>query len=240
MPRFFKEFFEDDPVITGADASHITKSLRMTVGEKLTVCDTHGKDFECEICSVSDEKTVLKILNCKKTESEPNVAVTLYVCLPKGDKMDLIIKQAVELGVSEIVPVISGRCIARPDEKSAAKKVERFNKIAAEAAGQSGRGILPKVKPFLTMRQCAAELKNYDKSLFFYELGGVPMTASGINGAKKIAVITGSEGGFDTDEAKLLCESGAVAVTLGKRILRAETAPAAALTAIMLISGNLE
>lgn len=238
MPRFFKEFFEESPVIIGQDAVHIAKALRMKSGEALTVCDTKGFDYHCRIDTVSPDAVTLKIEQKCKTASEPSIKVTLFVCLPKGDKIDGIIKQAVELGVYEIVPVLSSRCVARPDAKAAAKKVERYQKIANEAAGQSGRGILPKVNSFITLKECAAELKAFDKALFFYELGGEPVEKIKISDGEKIALITGCEGGFDVSEAELLKESGAKTLTLGPRILRAETAPAAALSSIMLLSGN--
>lgn len=238
MPRFFKEYFEDSPIITGQDAAHIAKSLRMKVGEPLIVCDTKGFDYHCRIDTVSADEVTLKIEQKCKTASEPSIFVTLFVCLPKGDKIDGIIKQAVELGACEIVPVLSSRCVARPDAKSAVKKVERYQKIANEAAGQSGRGILPEAKPFISLKECAAKLKDFDKALFFYELGGEPVDKIRIADGEKIALITGCEGGFDISEAELLKENGAKTLTLGPRILRAETAPTAALSSIMLLSGN--
>lgn len=239
MPRFFKEFFETDPVITGADAAHLAKSLRIKPGEQLVVCDTRGYDFLCRVETVSPDAVTLQIEEKRKTASEPSLYATLYVCLPKGDKLDGIIKQAVELGASEIVPVLSARCVARPDERAATKKRERWQKIANEAAGQSGRGILPAVRPVATLKACAAALHAYDQALFFYELGGAPLQSLAFCAGQRIALITGCEGGFDTDEAALLQSSGAKALTLGPRILRAETAPAAALSGVMLLSGNL-
>lgn len=240
MPRFFKEFFESDPVITGADAAHIAKSLRMKPGEALVVCDTRGYDYYCKISAVSPGAVALAVEEKRKTASEPSIFTTLFVCLPKGDKMDGIIKQAVELGVCEIVPVLSSRCVARPDAQAAEKKRLRYQKIAAEAAGQSGRGILPAVCPFVTLKAAAAALKQYDHALFFYEAGGAPVDALPFTAGEKIALLTGCEGGFAAAEAALLQNSGAKAVTLGPRILRAETAPAAALSCVMLLSGNLK
>ena len=238
MPRFFKEFFEESPVIIGQDALHIAKALRMKSGEALTVCDTKGFDYHCRIDTVSPDAVTLKIEQKCKTESEPSVAVTLFVCLPKGDKIDSIIKQAVELGVCEIVPVLSSRCVARPDPKAMPKKRERYQKIANEAAMQSGRGILPKVGDFVSLKECADSLAEFDKALFFYELGGEPIDKITFAGGEKIALITGCEGGFDISEAELLKGNGAKTLTLGPRILRAETAPAAAISSVMLLSGN--
>lgn len=238
MPRFFKEFFDSDPVITGDDAKHIIKSLRMKKGEALTVCDTKGFDYSCIIKDLSGEQVFLEIIEKKPTQTEPKLYVTLYQCLTKGDKMDTIVKQAVEMGVSRIVPVISQNCVSRPDAATLNKKQVRWQKIANEAAGQCGRGILPLVSPCVSLNLAAEEMSKDDLSLFFYELGGKPVgtISKDIN---SVSVIIGPEGGFTTLEAETLILAGAVATTLGPRILRAETAPVAAVAVIMLQSGNM-
>ncbi|MBO5913239.1 MAG: 16S rRNA (uracil(1498)-N(3))-methyltransferase [Clostridia bacterium] len=238
MPRFFKEFFEDAPFIDGDDARHILKSLRMRVGESLTVCDTKGFDYECVISGCTTDRVDLDIQNKTKNATEPTVFVTLYLCLTKGDKMDTAVRQAVEMGVSRIVPVLSTNCVSRPDEKQMSKKVERWQKIADEAAGQSGRGILPEVGECITLKKVAEGISSVDLCLFFYEIGGEPLSKLDEN-IKKVSVIIGPEGGFTRDEALMLEQSGARVTTLGPRILRAETAPVAAVTAVMLQSGNM-
>lgn len=237
MPRFFKEFFEQAPFLEGDDARHAAKSLRVRIGEELTVSDTKGRDYRCAVSNILLEKVELDILEVKQNETEPNVFVTLYQCLTKGDKMELIVRQAVECGVSRIVPVLSENCVSRPDEKSLVKKTERWQRIADEAAGQSGRGILPEVSHMMTLKQVADELKEVDKAFFFYELGGAPMQNN--EGLKTAAVIIGPEGGFSPDEALMLEQNGAVVTTLGPRILRAETAPVAALSLLMFNTGNM-
>ncbi len=236
MPRFFKEFFEEAPFLEGADARHVAKSLRVRIGEELTVCDSKGKDYRCVVTSVGDDRVDLSVVEVKQNETEPGVFVTLYQCLTKGDKMDTIVRQAVECGVSQIVPVLSENCVSRPDEKSIAKKLERWQKIADEAAGQSGRGIMPKVLPCRTLKQMLGEIKSVDKAFFFYEAGGKLMQKQDI---KTAAVIIGPEGGFSKVEAELLEQNGAEVTTLGPRILRAETAPIAALTLLMFNTGNM-
>ncbi len=238
MPRFFKEFFESAPFIEGDDAKHIAKSLRMRVGEALTVCDTKGNDYNCTISAVLDERIELNIDGICKTNSEPSVEVTLFQCLTKGDKMDLIVRQAVETGVTFVVPTVSQNCVSRPDEKQLLKKQERWQRIADEAAGQSGRGILPKVKNAMTLTEVAKELSSFDKCYFFYELGGKAVEQIEKD-VKKIAVIIGPEGGFSLAEAEMLRNAGATVTTLGPRILRAETAPVAAVSLIMHNSGNM-
>ena len=238
MPRFFKEFFESAPFIEGDDAKHIAKSLRMRVGEALTVCDTKGNDYNCTISAVLDGRIELNIDSICKTNSEPSVEVTLFQCLTKGDKMDLIVRQAVEMGVTFVVPTISQNCVSRPDEKQLSKKQERWQRIADEAAGQSGRGILPKVKDAITLTEAAKELSSFDKCYFFYELGGKAVEQIEKD-VKKIAVIIGPEGGFSLAEFEMLRNAGATVTTLGPRILRAETAPVAAVSLIMHNSGNM-
>lgn len=239
MPRFFCEHFLENPVIEGEDGRHISRSLRMKVGEQLTVCDTMGTDYACEIERIQEDTVYLKILNRTENTSEPEIKVTLFQCIPKGDKLDYVVQKAVELGVHEIVPVLSSRCVSRPDAKSMAKKCQRLQKIADEAAKQSGRGILPKISEMISFKECCEKLKNFDKSIIFYELGGAPLKDI-VKDSQSYAMLIGSEGGFSVDEVDLATQSGAVSATLGKRILRTETAPIAALTGIMLLSGNME
>lgn len=238
MPRFFKEYFEEAPFIDGDDAKHILKSLRMTVGESLTVCDTRGFDYKCAISRCTPDRVELEILEKIHNSTEPTVFVTLFLCLTKGDKMDTAVRQAVEMGARRIIPVLSSNCVSRPDEKTLVKKQERWQKIAFEAAGQSGRGIIPKVGRCVSLKQAAEMSENDDLCLFFYELGGTPLKRIDEN-IKTVSVIIGPEGGFTAEEAETLKAHGATVTTLGPRILRAETAPVAALAAVMLQSGNM-
>lgn len=241
MPRFFCEnFSENAAIITGDDARHISRSLRMKIGEELTVCNTKGTDYFCKITGIRENEVMLDVMESAKTVSEPSVEVTLFQCMPKSDKLETVVQKAVELGVNQIVPVISERCISRPDAKSVAKKRERLQKIANEAAKQSGRGVLPTVENALTFKECCSRLSDFDISILFYELGGEPLTELGIKDCGRIAILIGPEGGFSKEEADTALKNGAKAATLGKRILRTETAPLAALTGIMLLSGNLQ
>lgn len=237
MPRFFKENFADEPYICGDDAHHIIKSLRMRCGEELVVCDTKGTDYRCIITGCTDTVS-LEILKKTPSYAEPSVFVTLYQCLTKGDKMDTIVRQAVESGVAKIVPVLSSNCVSRPDEKTLRKKTERWQKIAAEAAGQCGRGILPKVCDCMKLSDAAAEAGKLDISFFCYELGGEPIGEIE-KATETVGLIIGPEGGFTAAEAELLVGLGSRATTLGPRIFRAETAPIAALAAVMIRSGNM-
>lgn len=242
MPRFFKENFESEPFLSGPDANHIAKSLRMRVGEKITVCDSRGTDFDCTIDAISPEYVNLTVDEKHPSESEPDISVTLCTCLLKGDKFESVIKHSVELGVMEIKPILSANCVSRPDGKSLKSKQERWQKIANEAAGQCGRGLLPTVSTAEELTSFGQKLSDYDLVLFFYEAGGEPLgeTMWDNDKAKKIAIITGPEGGFTAAEAQMLKDAGAKTISLGKRILRAETAPLAALTGVMLLTDNLE
>ena len=252
MPRFFVENAGDGGgiTITGGDARHICLSLRMRPGEKLTVCGGGGTDFECTIVSADPSEVKLRVDSRHATLSEPDIRVTLYQGLPKGDKLETVIEKAVELGVYETAPVLTERSVSRPDAKAAARKAERWQRRAAEAAKQCGRGIIPCVRELATFGDIENSVRAHDLMLFFYELGGVPLgkaleplddrpyNAEGIRA--DIGIFIGPEGGISASEAGTLEMWGAVPVTLGRRILRTETAPIAALAGIMLLTGNLE
>ena len=239
MAWFFTEPFEGQyHLITGENAVHIEKSLRMKIGEALTLVDSEGMQYSCVIENISGDGVEVKAEKKIRCENEPDVYITLYQALPKGDKMDFIIQKAVELGVSSIVPFVSARCISRPDEKSAAKKVQRWNKIALQAAQQSRRGIIPKVMPVTTFSEAAASLNENDCNIIFYECGGERAGNIINRHFDRINIFIGSEGGFEKSETDKIISKGGTAATLGKRVLRAETAPLAALAIIMYITGN--
>ena len=241
MPRFFvTEPILDSAVISGEDARHISRSLRMAVGERLTICDTHGHDFLCEIESVTDKEVFLKVLESCECKSEPSVNVTLYQAMPKSDKLELIVQKAVELGVNKIVPVMTSRCISRPDKKSMDKKLERFNKIALSAAQQSGRGIIPQVMPLISFSDAVKAMSEDECPILFYESNGTTLKGLMESSPKSVSIMVGSEGGFSEEEVLEANKSGVNIVNLGPRILRCETAPMCALSAVMYATGNLE
>ena len=224
-------------IITGENAKHI-RVLRMKNGEALTLVTPLGIQHDCVIVDVNQSQVVVDVLGSHPCENEPDVFVTLYQALPKGDKMDYIVQKCVELGVSRIVPVMSSRCVSRPDEKSLKKKTARWQKIALQAAMQSRRGIIPEVCQCVSLKQAAELTGENDKTVFFYELGGDSVKNILADKPKTIGMFIGSEGGFEESEAELVLSNGAVAATLGKRILRAETAPLAALSVIMYQTDN--
>lgn len=242
MPRFFVESLAGDPiVIEGGDARHIALSLRMKQGEELILCDGKGTEAVCAVASLCPESVVLDVKERRASETEPKTRVTLYQALPKADKMEYIVQKAVELGVYRIVPVLTSRCISRPDEKTAAKKRERLCKIAAEAAKQSGRGIIPEVDGVLTFKNAVKEMSTAGLPIFFFEHASLPLRKymEKYTG-RDIAVMVGAEGGFSDEEAAFAEENGLLSASLGPRILRCETAPVAALAAIMYAAGEME
>lgn len=240
MDWFFCESVGETQLITGEDAVHISKSLRMSVGEVITLCDRNRTEHLCKIERISTEGVLVREVSKSECTHEPTVEITLFAALTKGDKMESVIQKSVELGVHRIVPVLTSRCISRPDSKSAEKKLARYRKIAEQAAMQSQRAIIPVVSAFTELKSAAKTLEKLDLAILFYEGGGKPLRELIKTSDKSIGIFTGPEGGFEENEVSLLNESGAVTATLGKRILRAETAPLAALSAIMFHTGNLE
>lgn len=239
MPRFFIDGTADGRAyIAGADALHIAKALRMRPGEALTLCDGKGTDFDGVLETVTDRQVTVRITASRPSQAEPTLAVTLYQGLPKGDKMDWIIQKAVELGVTAVVPVATRRSVARLEGK-ADKKQERWQRIAAEAAGQCGRGMLPSVERPLSWSQALSRLSG-EPALVFYEGGGRPLRELVTPSTRRLSVFVGPEGGFDPEEIDAIRRQGGGVATLGPRILRCETAPLAALTLLMHLSGNME
>lgn len=240
MPRFFTEHGDEhEIVLTGEDARHIGRSLRMRPGEQLTVC-AEGIDYDCEITRITDSEVFLHPLHIAPCAAEPTVQVTLYMAVPKQDKLAEIVQKAVELGVCRIVPVLTARCVARPTKAEFGKKRERLQKIALSAAKQSGRGIIPEVCDLLTWKEALAAMQEEDLSVMLYEeAGGVRFGEVPFTGATTIGLFIGSEGGISEEEAAAAQAAGLHRVWLGKRILRCETAPTAAVSILMYLTGNL-
>lgn len=239
MPRFFVDEAPNEGLIfiTGEDARHIGRSLRMAVGEEITVCHS-GKDLLCRLESISDTAVAARIISEEKSK-EPSIALTLYQAVPKLDKLELIVQKAVELGAVRVVPVLTKRCISRPEKNQFEKKRERLQKIALEAAKQSGRGIIPEVLGIISFEACLDELKSYDKAFICYEKSGKRLKEQTIESGDSVGLLIGSEGGFEAKEAEDAVEAGVTPIWLGDRILRCETAPLAAISIIMHITDNI-
>ena len=238
MPRFFvdKEYINEEKIIiSGSDAHHIARSLRMAEGDAVTVSDGEGVEYDCTLSRIRDEECECKILGKSVSERESPVYITLFMAYPKGDKLEVVIQKAVELGACRIVPFESSRCIKRPKAEKQDKQLARLKKIAEEAAKQCGRARIPDVSAPMSFGEMLAEIKKSDLPLLCYEDESRTSIKKALTEAKNtssIAVIVGSEGGFSEGEAEAAKAAGAVAVSLGKRILRCETAPSFALSAI--------
>jgi len=238
MPRFFvptENIDENHIRITGSDAFHIARSLRMAVNDEITVCDMHGTAHKCRLLSIRDSECECEIIESHTGRTEPPVKITLYMGYPKGDKLELVIQKAVELGVYKIVPFESSRCIKRPKAEKAEKQNARLARISEEAAKQCGRSIIPEVALPISFSDMLAQAKGADLSLFCYEGDGtlsMKRVLEENGGVKTLSVIVGPEGGFSLDEAEQAKSASLTPVNLGPRILRCETAPIYALSSL--------
>ena len=239
MTRFFvspEELGNDMIQLAGENASH-AKVLRLKAGEQVLVCDGEGK--EC-LCAVVDSSWNLEVLERRESVSEPGVRVSVYMAFPKSDKLEHVIQKATELGVYEIVAFPSARCVSKPDEKSLKKKLERWQKIAASAAEQSGRGRIPQVVILPSFAEALKRGAQTDLPMMFYENEQATTLHMALNAGewKSAALLTGPEGGLEEKEVKQAMENGWKVCTLGKRVLRCETAPLCALSAVMYAAGE--
>lgn len=244
MPKFFVEhenIGDDFAYIRGEDANHISRVLRARIGEQVTVCDGQGNDYFCEIREMQPGEVKLSIIQKTPCNAEPDVKTTLFMALPKSDKMEYVIQKAVELGVYKIVPFSASRCVVKLNAAAEIKKTERWQKIAHAAAKQSGRGIIPEVCAPITFGELTKRAKDFDLSLLCYECEEENSLKSVLsqNKFKSVCVVVGPEGGFDLSEVEAAIASGFASVSLGKRILRCETAPSCAICAILYHTDNM-
>lgn len=242
MARFFvstEEMELDFLVLSGENAAH-AKVLRLKPGEQVTVCDGAGRENICTVSDVSAGQISLVVTQRLESYSEAAVEATVYMAFPKGDKLEHVIQKATELGAYEIVTFPTARCISKPDEKSISKKLDRWQKIAASAAEQSGRGRVPKVTVLSGYREALARAAEADLAILFYEneRGYTLRNALTEMPYKRISLMTGPEGGLEPKEVELAADAGLRICTLGKRILRCETAPLCALSAVMYDAGE--
>ncbi len=242
MVRFFvtpQELLPDFLVLTGENAQH-ARVLRLKNGESVLVCDGAGREALCTVSDVSPGQISLVVDHRRKSEQEPGVRVSVYMAFAKGDKLEHVIQKATELGAFEIVAFPSARCVSRPDDKSLGKKLERWQKIAASAAEQSGRGRIPEV---LVLQDYGSALKRAalaDKALLFYENEQATTLKMALHDGPytTVSLLTGPEGGLEAGEVERAQQAGLQVCTLGKRILRCETAPLCALSAVMYDAGE--
>ena len=240
MYRFFvtpQETGGKNIIITGSDVNHIKNVLRMKKGEHILVSDGMEREYECQITDFGEEHVEAKIIDVFGIAAELPTKITLCQGLPKSDKMEWIIQKAVELGVYEVVPVATKRAVVKLDTKKAKKKVERWNAIALSAAKQAKRGIIPEVKPVMTLKEAFGYASSFDSSILPYEdakgMEHSRQVLASLKGKKRIGIFIGPEGGFEENEVSQALEKGAQAITLGRRILRTETAGLAILSVLM-------
>ena len=241
MYQFFVEsgqIGKDSVMIEGSDVNHIKNVLRMKPGEKIRISGPAGENYFCEIAEIEDSFVRASILEKDETGTELPNRIYLFQGLPKNDKMELIIQKAVELGAYRVVPVSMKRSVVKLDAKKADAKRKRWNAVSESAAKQSKRSLIPEVAPLMTYKEAVKEAAGYDMVFLPYESAdGIRKTRELLASVKPgtdIAVFIGPEGGFEDEEVELARENGAEIVTLGKRILRTETAGLCMLSALML------
>lgn len=242
MTRFFVEPDELNKkftVLEGENAAH-AKVLRLKAGEQVLLCDGLGRECLCTVSDVAPSAISLAIESSHESTSEPAVAVSVYMAFPKADKLEHVIQKATELGAYEIVAFPSARCVSKPDEKSLAKKKERWQKIAASAAEQSGRGRIPQVVVLGSYKEALARGAEADKVILLYENERATTLKMALEEGtyQTVTILTGPEGGLEEREVKMAKDAGFQICTLGSRILRCETAPLCALSAIMYATGE--
>lgn len=245
MYRFFVEssqinVSDRSVIITGADVNHIRNVLRMKPGEEISVSNGRdGKEYRCGILSLEEGRIQCELRFIKEAQTELPSRVYLFQALPKADKMELIIQKAVELGVSEIIPVAAGRCVVKLDDRKAASRIARWQGIAEAAAKQSQRAVIPKVTEVSEFSEAVERAAGMDIRLIPYELAEdmsrTRKLLEGIRPGQEIGIFIGPEGGFEKGEIALALEKGLEPVTLGRRILRTETAGMTVLSWILYL-----
>lgn len=243
MPRIFVESEPQERLfLSGEDGRHVAASLRMRPGERLTLCAGTGRDFLCVVESVEKDGAALRVEEIVPSRGEPQTRVVVCQCWPKGDRLETVVQKSVELGAAAIWPLESSRCVARPQGKAVEKKLARLRKIAKEAAQQSERGIVPPILAPAGLGEAMETAAAQGSILFFYEKGSgsLRQALERLPREKKLFVFIGPEGGFSPEEAGFAESLGAQGLSLGPRILRTETAPLAALSAIFFQRGEME
>ena len=242
MARFFvtpEELSGEFLVLTGENAAH-AKVLRLHAGEEIVICDGAGNERICTVSDVSDGQISLVGKPIVDSINEPAVKASIYMAFSKGDKLEHVIQKATELGAFEIVAFPSSRCVSKPDDKSLKKKLERWQKIAASAAEQSGRGRIPKVLTANSYQDAIKRAAQADLGILFYENEQATTLHMALDESnyESVSLLTGPEGGLEPKEVQAALDAGLRVCTLGRRILRCETAPLCALSALMYASGE--
>jgi 16S rRNA (uracil1498-N3)-methyltransferase len=237
--RFFVDpgrIIEGEASIIGDTAHQMANVLRLKPGDRVILLDGSGCEHEAELKEIAGGEAQARIIATRNCDGEPELKLTLAMCLPKGDKLDLIVQKCTELGISRMIILDSERCVARLDPAKVGERLTRWRKIAAEAAEQSGRARSPEVDGVLPYEDLAAEVRSHGLALLAWEderRVSLKKTIRGHAGGNSIILIVGPEGGLTEREADLARQAGAQCVSLGRRTLRCETAAIAGCAAIM-------
>lgn len=225
--------------ITGEEAQHISRVLRMKKGDSVTLCDGEGNFYEAKLSEFSEKEVTAEILSSRRAETEPFTQITIFQGVPKNPKLETIVQKATEIGVVRIVPMDTVRAVAKLDKSA---KVDRLRKIAKEAAKQSKRGIIPYVNDCVSFKEAVKMASEADLAIIPYEEETEVSLKKALQGQKPrtVSVMIGPEGGFEKEETEAAKASGIVSVTLGKRILRTETAPLVVSAAILYQLDEME
>ena len=242
MANFYinkSDITENTAIITGEEAQHISRVLRMKKGDEVTLCDGEGSFYEAILTDFSEKSVTAQITSSRRAETESRVQLTVFQGVPKNPKLETIVQKATEIGVVRIVPVDTSRAVAKLDKSA---KVERLRKIAREAAKQSKRGIVPKVTESVSFKEAVRMASQADLAIIPYEEETEVSLKKALSGKSPstVAIMIGPEGGFEKEEIQLAKDNGIISVTLGKRILRTETAPIAVSAAVLYEFGEME
>ena len=229
----------NNALITGEEAQHISRVLRMKKGDHVILCDGEGIFYEAVLSDFTEKSVTAEILSSRRAETEPNVAVTIFQGVPKNPKLETIIQKLTEIGAAELVPVDTSRAVAKLDKEA---KVQRLRKIAREAAKQSKRGIVPEVSEAVSFEEAVKRAATSDLAIIAYEEETELSLKDALKGKtpKSVAVMIGPEGGFEKEEVEKAKKAGLISVSLGKRILRTETAPLVICAAVLYELGEMQ
>lgn len=236
---FLTQLNNSTAIVDGAEAAHLIKVMRIRPGDTVILTDKTGYDYTAVAQEVNKDRVTFEIISKEKNPAEPTVNLTVYMALPKADKLEFITQKMCELGAVRLVPFVSEYCVAQKSKKDD-NKISRLQKISDEACKQSGRSAPMVVEKTATFREILPQLEDYDKVILFYEHGRQKLSNIDFSDCKNVAVIIGSEGGFSEKEAARMLEKGAVNIVLGARILRCETAAVTGASLVMFCLGQLE
>ena len=236
---FLTQLNNSTAIVDGAEAAHLIKVMRIRPGDTVILTDKTGYDYTAVAQEINKDRVTFEIISKEKNPAEPTVNLTVYMALPKADKLEFITQKMCELGAVRLVPFVSEYCVAQKSKKDD-NKISRLQKISDEACKQSGRSAPMMVEKTATFREILPQLEDYDKVILFYEHGRQKLSTIDFSDCKNVAVIIGSEGGFSEKEAARMVEKGAVNIVLGARILRCETAAVTGASLVMFCLGQLE